>query len=150
MKYEEFICQVQARLAEKLGDEVRAERRLIVKNNGVALEGITIMEEGKKISPVIYLKDYYVVYQKGVTLEEVTEDILKVYEKSRPGMPAKKGNKPFLIHSLNFKNPSKSGDLISRSTSLTVPQMPCHVLPHPLPSHERCHGLHPGSGLLHV
>ena len=63
MKYEEFICQVQARLAEKLGDEVRAERRLIVKNNGVALEGITIMEEGKKISPVIYLKDYYVVYQ---------------------------------------------------------------------------------------
>ena len=83
MKYEEFICQVQARLAEKLGDEVRAERRLIVKNNGVALEGITIMEEGKKISPVIYLKDYYVVYQKGVTLEEVTEDILKVYEKSR-------------------------------------------------------------------
>ena len=70
MKYEEFICQVQARLAEKLGDEVRAERRLIVKNNGVALEGITIMEEGKKISPVIYLKDYYVVYQKGVTLEE--------------------------------------------------------------------------------
>ena len=83
MKYEEFIRQVQARLAEKLGDEVRAERRLIVKNNGVALEGITIMEEGKKISPVIYLKDYYVVYQKGVTLEEVTEDILKVYEKSR-------------------------------------------------------------------
>ena len=32
---------------------------------------------------MIYLKDYYVVYQKGVTLEEVTEDILKVYEKSR-------------------------------------------------------------------
>lgn len=83
MKYEEFICQVQARLAEKLGDEVRAERRLIVKNNGVALEGIAIIEEGKKISPVIYLNDYYVVYQKGVTLEEVMEDILKVYEKSR-------------------------------------------------------------------
>lgn len=83
MKYEEFICQVQAKLAEKLGNEVRAERRLIVKNNGVALEGIAVIEEGKKVSPVIYLKDYYAVYQKGVTLEEVVEDILNVYEKSR-------------------------------------------------------------------
>ncbi|MEY8427245.1 DUF5688 family protein [Lachnospiraceae bacterium 46-15] len=83
MKYEEFICRVQARLAEKLGDEVRAERRLIVKNNGVALEGIAIMEEGKKISPVIYLNDYYIVYQKGARFEEIVEDILKVYEKSR-------------------------------------------------------------------
>ena len=25
--------------------------------------------------------------------------------------------------------------------------MPFHVLPHLLPSHERCHGLHPGSEL---
>ena len=42
----------------------------------------------------------------------------------------------------------KSGILLSRSISLTDPQMLCHDEPHPLPSHERYHGLRPDSELL--
>lgn len=83
MSYEEFVCKVQAGIKEKMGDEVQVKRRRITKNNGVELEGIIIEEEKQKISPMIYLEDYYHIYEQGATISEILEDILKIYEKSR-------------------------------------------------------------------
>lgn len=34
--------------------------------------------------------------------------------------------------------------LINQSICSEDPRMPCRDEPRPLPSHERCHGLHPG------
>lgn len=70
-----------------MGSEVQVERRRITKNNGVELEGITITEEGRKISPMIYLEEYYHIYEKGATLSEIVEDILRIYKKSRENIP---------------------------------------------------------------
>lgn len=70
-----------------MGSEVQVERRRITKNNGVELEGITITEEGRKISPMIYLEEYYHIYEKGATLSEIAEDILRIYKKSRENIP---------------------------------------------------------------
>lgn len=87
MNYEEFICRIQAEVKGKMGEKVQVERRRITKNNGVELEGITITEEGQKISPMIYLEEYYHIYEKGVPLTEITEDVLRIYEKSRENIP---------------------------------------------------------------
>lgn len=87
MSYEEFICRVQAEVKNAMGDKARVERRRITKNNGVQMEGITITEEGQKISPMIYLEEYYHIYEKGVPLPEITEDVLRLYEKSRETIP---------------------------------------------------------------
>lgn len=87
MNYEEFICRIQAEVKEKMGEKTQVERRRITKNNGVELEGITITEEGQKISPMVYLDEYYHIYEKGVPLPEITEDILRVYEQSRKSIP---------------------------------------------------------------
>ena len=70
-----------------MGDKVQVERRCITKNNGVELEGITISESGQKISPMIYLEEYYHIYEKGVELKEIVEDILRIYEKSKNRIP---------------------------------------------------------------
>ena len=61
-----------------------------------------------------------------------------------------KGNKPSLIHSLIVQNPLKTGVLISQNISSAGRQKLSHGEPRPLPSHERCHELHPGLQLLHV
>ena len=42
-----------------------------------------------------------------------------------------------------LKNVELTAFAISRSISLTDPQMPYRVLPHHGPSHAQCHGLHP-------
>lgn len=88
MNYEEFICRVQEKMKEKMGDEVRVERRRITKNNGVELEGLTISENGQRISPMIYLEEYYHIYERGVPLAEIAEDVFRIYEKSRDSIPS--------------------------------------------------------------
>lgn len=87
MNYEEFICRVQAEVKEKMGEKAQVERRRITKNNGVELEGITITEEGQRISPMIYLDEYYSIYERGVTIPQIGEDILRIYERSRESLP---------------------------------------------------------------
>lgn len=87
MNYEEFICRIQAEVKEKIGDKARVERRRITKNNGVELEGITITEEGEKISPMIYLEEYFHIYERGGQIFRIAEDILRMYEKSRESIP---------------------------------------------------------------
>lgn len=87
LNYEEFICRVQAEVKEKMGEKAQVERRRITKNNGVELEGITITEEGQRISPMIYLDEYYSIYERGVTIPQIGEDILRIYERSRESLP---------------------------------------------------------------
>ena len=44
---------------EILGDGGDIELRRVPKNNGIILTGISICRAGEKVSPVIYLDDYY-------------------------------------------------------------------------------------------
>lgn len=43
----------------------------VIKNNGCELDGLVIMEEGKHISPTIYLNGFYKQYQNGRTVEDI-------------------------------------------------------------------------------
>lgn len=46
MKYEEFICCMQTKMQEKLGDEVRTELHQVTKNNDIVLDGLTFYQQG--------------------------------------------------------------------------------------------------------
>ena len=56
---------------------VRVHR--VRKNNGVMLDGLTIMREGDNISPTIYLEPFYDRYQNGADLDSLTDDILGLF-----------------------------------------------------------------------
>ena len=87
MNYEEFVCRVQAEVKARIGEGARVERRRITKNNGVELEGLAIRREGEKISPMIYLEEYFALCKRGMATSQITEDILQLYERSLENIP---------------------------------------------------------------
>ena len=54
-----FADEVVECVKEILGDGYDIELRRVPKNNGIILTGISICRAGEKVSPVIYLDDYY-------------------------------------------------------------------------------------------
>lgn len=66
-----------------LGDGITVTLNSVSKNNGVVLEGITIMEKNKNIAPTIYLNDFWEEYEEGTSYSEIIQRILEGYERSR-------------------------------------------------------------------
>lgn len=77
ISWEEFVVEVRERLAEKVEDEELVKIQHIPKNNGVVLTGVCIMRKGGKITPTIYLEEFYEKYHEGMALEEITDAIVK-------------------------------------------------------------------------
>ncbi len=83
MKYGDFICFIQAEAKERLGEGVHVELHQIIKNNSVLLDGLSVQEKDKGVAPTIYLNDFYEEYQKGMTVPEILDCIVGIYEKSK-------------------------------------------------------------------
>lgn len=83
MNFCQFIHAVEIKVKEGVQDNVIVYIHTAVKNNGTKRQGITITEKGINISPTIYLEEYYQQYQMGNSLEEITRDILKLYQELR-------------------------------------------------------------------
>ena len=55
-----------------------------MKNNGVVLRGITLMQDDSNISPTIYLNPYYDAYENGdTTLGTVIDEVIDTYERNK-------------------------------------------------------------------
>lgn len=81
MEYCEFLECIKKQIARRTGDNVYINH--VVKNNGYELDGIVIMEEGNNISPNIYLNHFYNEYKNGVTIDDITQDILRLYNENK-------------------------------------------------------------------
>lgn len=82
MDLKEFTNRVAGELRERIGDTCTITETEVLKNNGVRLTGIVIAKEPDHISPTIYLEAAYREYQDGAPIQKVTDEIMKVYEKS--------------------------------------------------------------------
>ena len=81
MDFNEFTDKIVELLKQKVGDTSSVMVTETLKNNGVRLKGIVIMEDGRNVSPTVYLEEPYQQYQDGVSLEEILEEIMEEYEK---------------------------------------------------------------------
>lgn len=79
MIYATFMEMVSQQLREKLGPEYRLELHQILKNNGVRLDGLSIRRTDAALAPTIYLNSYYEQYQGGLGIDEIIEDILRLF-----------------------------------------------------------------------
>lgn len=80
-----FKQKVMAGVQEFLGEEVKIEENRVTKNNGVILDGISIMKAGINISPTIYLNDFYEEYKSGEAFGSIVSQIAKVYDETQVG-----------------------------------------------------------------
>ena len=78
MNYTEFKSEVVDRIRESEGPGTEVGIHRVPKNNGLVLDGLTILRPGCNISPTIYLEKYYRHYSTGeMPIESVVSDILK-------------------------------------------------------------------------
>ena len=82
MRYQKFIETVKEHIKQVLQKQVYVYP--VLKNNGAIYDGLVILDPTLNISPTIYLNPYFHRYLDGVSLEDIYEDILKVYEENSP------------------------------------------------------------------
>lgn len=79
MIYEAFLETITNRLQTALGEAYQFTLRPLPKNNGVTLDGLTIQKNGSTLAPTVYLNPYYEQHLRGITIDEILSDILKLY-----------------------------------------------------------------------
>lgn len=78
MNKEAMKQQIQEALSKKLGGSFHVITQKVLKTN-VKLDGLIIMQEGKNLTPTIYLEPFYKDLENGTPLDDVVGSILQVY-----------------------------------------------------------------------
>ncbi len=83
MEFREFVKNVKIGLEVIVKDNLSDGRvviRRVRRNNNVRLYAISIVKNGEKAMPTIYLKEYYKMYLSGMPIDEICYEIYGVYE----------------------------------------------------------------------
>ena len=83
MTYFQFVQAVEQQVKAGVKKDHEVHIHTARKNNGVWRKGVSISESGINVAPTIYLEEYYQQFQKGATVEKITEDILELYGELR-------------------------------------------------------------------
>ena len=82
-KKQEFYNNVANGVSEILGDEMVVEIQEVTKVN-LSLDGLTIRKQGENIAPTIYLNQYFNQFNDGRAMDDIVQDIIRVYENNQP------------------------------------------------------------------
>lgn len=84
MEFTSFKTLVKDEIERRAGKAYSVRLNDVMKNNGVVLCGLTVMQDDSNISPTIYLNNYYEAYENGqATLGMVINDVMDVYNKNK-------------------------------------------------------------------
>ena len=85
MRYDDFNELVRSKLAGICGPEFSVSIYEAMKNNSVMHKGISIKENDKWIAPTIYMDEFYTDYCDGRDIEDIVNEILRIYSENRNG-----------------------------------------------------------------
>lgn len=99
------------------------------KNNGIVLNGITVLQDGCNISTIIYLNDHYKAYRNGTaTIGMITDTVMDTYERNKTDRSINMGGflnyasaKEHIVYKL--VNTEKNRELLEH-----IPHVPFHDL----------------------
>lgn len=84
MKIKEFAEEIRNRIAGKIEDVVEITIKPVLKNNGKKLTAFVFKERVQKVTPTIYLDDYYEeCTEKKKKMDEIAGEIISLYKKYR-------------------------------------------------------------------
>ena len=83
MNVKEFSQKMKDALQNYYGDKVTVVLNEVTKNNGLVLQGISVMEKDKNISPTIYMNSIFEAYEEGDTFAACVKKVIDVYENSK-------------------------------------------------------------------
>lgn len=79
----EFTEELKNRLYKKLGEDIQIDIHETSKNNDVTYHAMAILHGECNMTPNIRLDGFYHSYLEGISMEEITEDILEIYKSGR-------------------------------------------------------------------
>ena len=82
MDKNKFIKELFYVLSCQLGKEVEMKQKRVWKNNGASYEGLVIEKLEEELSPVISLDKCYEDFEKGISMQEISEQVLKEYRQT--------------------------------------------------------------------
>lgn len=82
MDKNKFIKELFYVLSCQLGKEVEMKQKRVWKNNGASYEGLVIEKMEEELSPVISLDKCYEDFEAGISMQEISEQVLKEYRKT--------------------------------------------------------------------
>ena len=85
MKYDDFTELIRSELSSVCGPEFSVSVYEALKNNSVVHKGVSIKEQNSNIAPTIYMEEYYTDYCDGKDIQEIINEILRVYSDNRLG-----------------------------------------------------------------
>ncbi len=77
MEYCEFVEAVKLEVEKRLEKEEKLFINHVIKNNGCEMDGIVIMRDDDNISPNIYLNPFYNEYENGMSIQDVSNNIIE-------------------------------------------------------------------------
>ena len=80
-KYNKYVEEVREAVERETGNRVVVQK--VNKNNGLVLDGLTILAEGVNVSPTIYLNGFFEEYLSDGAVA-VAKRILAIYEANKP------------------------------------------------------------------
>lgn len=83
MELQDFIEETVSALSEYYGEDTEIKTHEIRKNNGVLLQGVCPLKQGKNIAPTIYLNSFYERHQKGESFGVLIKEMVHTIEKSQ-------------------------------------------------------------------
>lgn len=87
MNYNEFLRTLLQQLPPLFSDKTVLSTQTVPKNNGISREALIIREPHANLSPIIYLEDYYQLYQEGTSIDEICAIICDVFLEARLNHP---------------------------------------------------------------
>lgn len=82
MDKNEFIKKLFYVLSCQLGKEVEMKQKRVWKNNGASYEGLVIEKLEEELLQVVSLDNCYEDFRTGISVQEISEQILKEYRKA--------------------------------------------------------------------
>lgn len=84
MTYEKFKDAILTELIGYFPPDTTISIQSIPRNNQQHMDGLTILESGFNVAPILYLEDYYEKLQDGVSFKEVLGQLRDTYFRYRP------------------------------------------------------------------
>ena len=82
MEKNKFIEELFYELSCQLGKEFEMKQKRVWKNNGASYEGLVIEKLTEELSPVISLDKCYEDFEAGISMQEISEQVLKEYRRT--------------------------------------------------------------------
>lgn len=83
----DFLKKLANVIEKRIGENYHVEMSHVIKNNGVELDGLSILGKGERCVPTLYVNEYYENFLQGMSIEKIADQILTVYWKAKEQKP---------------------------------------------------------------